>query len=217
EESLDIEHRAPGDPSSKLNTKLTVVGFYIEIQPTKLIFLLNECVKLLVERFFFADCTLGEIKYLNLNINSLRGEILHELGSVPNLSSLQLKNNELSSNIPASIWNLSDNLVELILGFDGLSESIPEPFMANVSFPPLQKLELNNNNLSGESDVKWTSRWDAYLLMVDDWIHGFSIMNSLIIVLFLTGFVAKKVGHGDVFKPPTNAILLCVHVGTGVQ
>ncbi|KAI4376854.1 hypothetical protein MLD38_014567 [Melastoma candidum] len=41
-----------------------------------------------------------------------------------------------------------------------------------------------------ESDVKWASRWDAYLLMSDDQIHWFSIVNSLMIVLFLSGMVA---------------------------
>ncbi|KAJ1413105.1 Nonaspanin [Sesbania bispinosa] len=41
-----------------------------------------------------------------------------------------------------------------------------------------------------ESDVKWASRWDAYLLMNDDQIHWFSIVNSLMIVLFLSGMVA---------------------------
>ncbi|KAK9100201.1 hypothetical protein Scep_023631 [Stephania cephalantha] len=41
-----------------------------------------------------------------------------------------------------------------------------------------------------ESDVKWASRWDTYLLMSDDQIHWFSIVNSLMIVLFLSGMVA---------------------------
>ncbi|KAG1326562.1 hypothetical protein COCNU_01G004960 [Cocos nucifera] len=41
-----------------------------------------------------------------------------------------------------------------------------------------------------ESDVKWASRWDTYLLMADDQIHWFSIVNSLMIVLFLSGMVA---------------------------
>jgi transmembrane 9 superfamily protein 2/4 len=40
------------------------------------------------------------------------------------------------------------------------------------------------------SDIKWASRWDTYLLMTDDQIHWFSIINSLMIVLFLTGMVA---------------------------
>ncbi|PHT45899.1 Transmembrane 9 superfamily member 9 [Capsicum baccatum] len=96
-----------------------------------------------------------------------------------------------------------------------------------------------------ESDVKWASRWDTYLLMNDDQIHWFSIINSLMIVLFLSGMVAMimmrtlyrdianynqletqeeaqeetgwKLVHGDVFRPPINSGLLCVYVGTGVQ
>ncbi|XP_068652047.1 transmembrane 9 superfamily member 7-like [Aristolochia californica] len=95
------------------------------------------------------------------------------------------------------------------------------------------------------SDVKWASRWDTYLLMNDDQIHWFSIINSLMIVLFLSGMVAMimmrtlykdianynqletqdeaqeetgwKLVHGDVFRPPTNSGLLCVYIGTGVQ
>lgn len=39
------------------------------------------------------------------------------------------------------------------------------------------------------SDIKWASRWDTYLLMGDEQIHWFSIVNSLMIVLFLTGMV----------------------------
>ncbi|GMY35620.1 transmembrane 9 superfamily member 8-like [Fagus crenata] len=41
-----------------------------------------------------------------------------------------------------------------------------------------------------ESDVKWASRWDTYLLMADDQMQWFSIVNSLMIVLFLLGMVA---------------------------
>ncbi|KAI3912162.1 hypothetical protein MKW92_026487 [Papaver armeniacum] len=96
-----------------------------------------------------------------------------------------------------------------------------------------------------ESDIKWASRWDTYLLMNDDQIHWFSIINSLMIVLFLSGMVAMimmrtlyrdianynqletqdeaqeetgwKLVHGDVFRAPINSGLLCVYVGTGVQ
>lgn len=96
-----------------------------------------------------------------------------------------------------------------------------------------------------ESDIKWASRWDTYLLMTDDQIHWFSIINSLMIVLFLSGMVAMimlrtlyrdiskynqldtqedaqeetgwKLVHGDVFRPPAYSELLCVYVGTGVQ
>ncbi|KAL0346692.1 UNVERIFIED_CONTAM: Transmembrane 9 superfamily member 7 [Sesamum calycinum] len=94
------------------------------------------------------------------------------------------------------------------------------------------------------SDIRWASRWDMYLHMNDDQIHWFSIINSLMIVLFLSGMVAMimartlyrdiakynqleqdevqdetgwKLVHADVFRPPTNSSLLCVYVGTGVQ
>ncbi|KAE8700689.1 Transmembrane 9 superfamily member 10 [Hibiscus syriacus] len=96
-----------------------------------------------------------------------------------------------------------------------------------------------------ESDIKWVSRWDTYLLMNDDQIHWFSIINSLMIVLFLSGMIAMimmrtlykdisnynqletqdeaqeetgwKLLHGDAFRAPVSYGLLCVYVGTGVQ
>ncbi|KAL8506367.1 hypothetical protein ACS0TY_017300 [Phlomoides rotata] len=83
-----------------------------------------------------------------------------------------------------------------------------------------------------ESETKWASRWDTYLLMNDDQIHWFSIINSLMIVLILSGMVAMimmrtlykdianynqletqneaqeetgwKLVHGDVFRAPIN-------------
>ncbi|CAL5039662.1 unnamed protein product [Urochloa decumbens] len=94
-----------------------------------------------------------------------------------------------------------------------------------------------------ESDIKWESRWNTYLDTPDD--HCFYIVNSLMTVLFLSVVVAMimlrtlyrdismynqlenqeeaqeesgwKLLHGDVFRPPVNADLLCVYVGTGVQ
>ena len=40
------------------------------------------------------------------------------------------------------------------------------------------------------SDIAWASRWDLYLYMGDDQVHLFSILNSLVIVLLLSGIVA---------------------------
>ena len=95
------------------------------------------------------------------------------------------------------------------------------------------------------SDIEWTDRWQVYLLMLDNQIHWFSIINSLMIVLFLTGMVAMimirtlradlrkynmpldqediqeetgwKLVHGDVFRPPKWRMFLSVLCGTGVQ
>ena len=40
-----------------------------------------------------------------------------------------------------------------------------------------------------ESDIRWASRWDAYLEMGDVQIHWFSIVNSIVVVLFLAGIL----------------------------
>jgi len=98
-----------------------------------------------------------------------------------------------------------------------------------------------------ETDIPWADRWDVYLVgSPDDEIHYFAIVNSLMIVIFLTGAVATimirtlkkdiagynemqtleeaqeetgwKLVHGDVFRPPqTQPLLLSVLVGTGAQ
>ena len=39
------------------------------------------------------------------------------------------------------------------------------------------------------SDIRWASRWDTYLLMLDDQIHWFSIINSIVVVFFLSGII----------------------------
>ena len=97
-----------------------------------------------------------------------------------------------------------------------------------------------------DDNIKWSSRWD-YILdsMPHTNIQWFSILNSLVIVLFLSGMVAMillrtlhkdiarynqiesgedaqeefgwKLVHGDVFRPPRKGMLLSVFLGSGVQ
>eukprot|EP00051_Salpingoeca_urceolata_P027570 m.482144 g.482144 ORF g.482144 m.482144 type:complete len:649 (-) comp22435_c0_seq1:210-2156(-) len=97
-----------------------------------------------------------------------------------------------------------------------------------------------------ESPIKWASRWDTYLQSAESTrIHWFSIVNSLVIVVFLSGLVGVitvralhkdisrynsaenqdeaqeefgwKLVHGDVFRPPPGGMLLSVCLGTGTQ
>nr|TKR97266.1 hypothetical protein D5086_0000214890 [Populus alba] len=72
-----------------------------------------------------------------------------------------------------------------------------------------------------ESEVKWASRWDTYLLMADDQIHWFSIdiskYNQLETQEEAQEETRWKLVHGDAFQPPTNSDLLCVYAGTWVQ
>ncbi|KAL1523795.1 hypothetical protein AB1Y20_018718 [Prymnesium parvum] len=110
--------------------------------------------------------------------------------------------------------------------------------------PPQSKIVYTYDVKWESSDTKWASRWDLYLYMGDDQIHWFSIINSLAIVLLLTGIVAMimmrtlrrdfnryneqdkedlqeesgwKLVHADVFRPPAFSVLLCCSLGTGMQ
>jgi len=96
------------------------------------------------------------------------------------------------------------------------------------------------------NDIMWASRWDYILGSVAQTnIQWFSIMNSLVIVLFLSGMVAMitirslhrdiarynqlesaeeaqeefgwKLVHGDVFRPPAYPMMLSLLVGVGFQ
>lgn len=98
-----------------------------------------------------------------------------------------------------------------------------------------------------ESNIKWASRWDAYLKSRGDQVHWFSILNSLMVISFLAGMVfvillrsvhrdlAKieqmdkeeaaqmadesgwKLVVGDVFRAPPLPGFLCIVVANGVQ
>ncbi|GMH91606.1 hypothetical protein TrST_g4267 [Triparma strigata] len=97
------------------------------------------------------------------------------------------------------------------------------------------------------SPTLWSNRWDIYLRgNPDDEIHVFAIVNSLMIIFFLSGIVAMillrtlrkeiseynelstleeaqeesgwKLVHADVFRPPrTLPMALSILVGTGSQ
>ncbi|KAL4592346.1 hypothetical protein LXL04_005337 [Taraxacum kok-saghyz] len=97
------------------------------------------------------------------------------------------------------------------------------------------------------SDIKWPSRWDAYLKMEGAKVHWFSILNSLMVITFLAGVVLViflrtirrdlaryeeldeaqtqmneelsgwKLVVSDVFRAPDHAELLCVMVADGCR
>nr|XP_033770538.1 transmembrane 9 superfamily member 4 isoform X2 [Geotrypetes seraphini] len=96
-----------------------------------------------------------------------------------------------------------------------------------------------------ESNIKWASRWDTYLTMSDVQIHWFSIINSVVVVFFLSGILSMiiirtlrkdianynkeddiedtmeesgwKLVHGDVFRPPQYPMIISSLLGSGIQ
>ncbi|KAF9193032.1 hypothetical protein BGZ51_004265 [Haplosporangium sp. Z 767] len=126
---------------------------------------------------------------------------------------------------------------------------------ANAGGAPIKKVHLSEAGTTkviytysvtwNEVETAWATRWDKYLLVGEPRIHWFSLVNSIIIVLFLTGMVAMvllralhkdisrynaqeaqediqedfgwKLVHGDVFRAPPYPMLLSIIVGNGSQ
>ena len=87
----------------------------------------------------------GRVTSLNLRNNQLSGSIPPELGNLTKLTYLALHNNQLSGGIPAELGNLTD-LRTLSLWDNQLSGGIPTQ-LGNLT--NLERLYLNNNQLSG--------------------------------------------------------------------
>uniref|UniRef100_A0A1D1XXE1 Transmembrane 9 superfamily member n=1 Tax=Anthurium amnicola TaxID=1678845 RepID=A0A1D1XXE1_9ARAE len=52
-----------------------------------------------------------------------------------------------------------------------------------------EKVSFTYEVVFEKSDIRWPSRWDAYLKMEGARVHWFSIMNSLMVIFFLAGIV----------------------------
>lgn len=70
---------------------------------------------------------------------------------------------------------------------DDLSNIKPQPALADNNGP--LRVYLTYSVHWVESDVSWASRWDIYLAMTDVEIHWFSIINSIVVIFFLSGLL----------------------------
>jgi len=70
-------------------------------------------------------------------------------------------------------------------GVDASRDAAPQPIDGD------QHVIFTYNVIWQEDDTKWSERWQVFLEGTqDDEVHWFSIINSLMIVLFLTGMIA---------------------------
>ncbi|KAL0422354.1 UNVERIFIED_CONTAM: BRASSINOSTEROID INSENSITIVE 1-associated receptor kinase [Sesamum latifolium] len=86
------------------------------------------------------------IRPCDLGNANLSGQLVPQLGQLPNLQYLELYSNNISGRIPNELGNLT-NLVSLDLYLNSLSGPIPDTL---GKLQKLRFLRLNNNSLSGE-------------------------------------------------------------------
>jgi transmembrane 9 superfamily protein 2/4 len=124
---------------------------------------------------------------------------------------------------------------------ENITKSNPAPQHAQDEF-----IQFSYGVTWERTEERWATRWDVYLNVAESEIHWFSIINSVLIVLFLTGMcvfimlrtlrrdISKynrmeldpedlheetgwKLVHKDVFRAPDRGWLLAAHAGTGTQ
>ncbi|KAL6133036.1 hypothetical protein ACLB2K_065273 [Fragaria x ananassa] len=90
--------------------------------------------------------TLKELVYVDMSFNKFNGSV-PLLSMAKNLTDINLPYNELTGQINSTHWENLTSLVKLNLANNKLSGSIP---LSLFSLPLLQKLQLSNNQFSGQ-------------------------------------------------------------------
>ncbi|KAJ6499265.1 Nonaspanin TM9SF [Mycena sanguinolenta] len=144
-------------------------------------------------------------------------------------------------------------VVGVLVWPSSVEESLEEPATCDTSNShPLYLTQTQTQTIRytyrvtwNQSDTPWATRWDNYLKIFDPRIHWFSLINSLVIVVFLCIMVSMillrsvsrdisrynaidlsedvqedwgwKLVHGEVFRTPSRPMILSVMVGNGSQ
>uniref|UniRef100_A0A0L8IFU7 Transmembrane 9 superfamily member n=1 Tax=Octopus bimaculoides TaxID=37653 RepID=A0A0L8IFU7_OCTBM len=175
-----------------------------------------------------------------------------------------VKNNEAFINNHLKIilkYHTEDNAKYRVVGFEVEAQSIDfseltvqgkkctvkskEPKPQKINEKGETKVIFSYSVDWQSSHIQWASRWDTYLAMSDVQIHWFSIINSVVVVFFLSGILTMimvrslrrdiarynkdedieetleetgwKLVHGDIFRPPRHPKLLASLIGAGNQ
>lgn len=91
--------------------------------------------------------------------------------------------------IPCSYQHDTDSIKNVKM-YDKYPTKIQcEPTTVAMSLKEKQPLVFTYEISFVESQIRWPSRWDAYLKMEGAKVHWFSILNSLMVIAFLAGIV----------------------------
>ncbi|XP_044462020.1 BRASSINOSTEROID INSENSITIVE 1-associated receptor kinase 1-like [Mangifera indica] len=140
-----VTSNAEGDALNTLKTNLKDPNNVLQSwDPT----LVNPCT------WFHVTCNSeNSVTRVDLGSANLSGQLVSQLGQLPNLQYLELYSNDISGKIPEELGNLT-NLVSLDLYLNKLNGPIPLTF---GKLTKLRFLRLNNNSLSGTIPMSLTA------------------------------------------------------------
>lgn len=91
--------------------------------------------------------------------------------------------------VPCSIQHNADLLKKLNI-YDKYPSPVKcDPSIVSMAIKENEPVAFTYEVSFVERDIKWPSRWDAYLKMEGAKVHWFSILNSLMVITFLAGIV----------------------------
>ncbi|ONK59592.1 uncharacterized protein A4U43_C08F8050 [Asparagus officinalis] len=91
--------------------------------------------------------------------------------------------------VPCSLQHDAESVKDLKM-YDKYPSKIQcDPSTVAMSLKENQPIVFTYEYSFVDSDIKWPSRWDAYLKMEGAKVHWFSILNSLMVIAFLAGIV----------------------------
>ena len=113
----------------------------------------NWCSDKPLDEWYGVSLVNGHVSSINLSGNNLSGQIPAELFSLSQLASLYLSYNSLTGEIPQTVGN-AEELINLELSHNGLTGPLPESF---YGLRKLEVLDLESNHISGDLSEKFWS------------------------------------------------------------
>ncbi|KAL0453895.1 UNVERIFIED_CONTAM: Transmembrane 9 superfamily member 12 [Sesamum latifolium] len=91
--------------------------------------------------------------------------------------------------VPCSVKYDPDEMTKLHIYDNITSVNCPQELEKSQVIKEQERVSFTYEVEFVKSNIRWPSRWDAYLKMEGARVHWFSILNSLMVILFLAGIV----------------------------
>ncbi|CAI9103984.1 OLC1v1002584C1 [Oldenlandia corymbosa var. corymbosa] len=156
--------------------------------------LVNPCT------WFHVTCNSeNSVTRVDLGNANLSGQLVPQLGLLPNLQYLELYSNNIIGRIPLELGNLT-NLVSLDLYLNGLTGSIPDTL---GKLQKLRFLRLNNNSLTGQIPMSLTTVGTLQVLdLSNNQLTGKIPVNGSFTLFTPISFGGNKLDQLPVSPPP---------------